>query len=79
MPKGTGFQETKTKELANVFLTVRELARYLRVTECKIYRMIDRGEIAFFRVGSSIRISKKSVERFINDNSNTVSKPSKVS
>jgi excisionase family DNA binding protein len=46
--------------------TVRELARFFRVGEPRIYRAIARGELPAVRVGKSIRVYRDALERWLN-------------
>jgi excisionase family DNA binding protein len=45
------------------FLTVRELAAYLRVSRRKAYELVANGEVPSIRVGSSLRIPREELER----------------
>jgi excisionase family DNA binding protein len=44
------------------FLTVRELADYLRVSRRKAYELVAAGEVPSFRVGSSLRIPRAELD-----------------
>jgi excisionase family DNA binding protein len=44
------------------FLTVRELAAYLRVSRRKAYELVATGEVPSFRVGSSLRIPRAELD-----------------
>jgi excisionase family DNA binding protein len=46
-------------------LTVKEVAAFLRINRSTLYRMIQRGEIPYFRVGYDYRFDSESVERWI--------------
>lgn len=45
------------------FLTVSELAAYLRVSRRKAYELVSNGEVPSIRVGSSLRIPREALER----------------
>ena len=47
------------------FLTVRELAAYLRVSRRKAYELVATGEVPSLRVGSSLRIPREDLERHL--------------
>ena len=44
------------------FLTVRELAGYLRVSRTKAYQLVWSGEVPSVRVGGQIRIPRDALE-----------------
>lgn len=46
-------------------LTIGEVAARLRVSRATVYRMIDRGELEHFRVGTSIRVAGSAVEQLV--------------
>lgn len=45
-------------------LTVKEIAAELRVTPASVYSLIDRGQLAHFRVNNAIRVRRSEFERF---------------
>jgi len=45
------------------FLTVLELAAYLRVSRRKAYELVATGEVPSIRVGSALRIPRAELER----------------
>jgi excisionase family DNA binding protein len=49
------------------FLTVRELAAYLRVSRRKAYELVSSGEVPSFRVGNSLRIPRAELDRQLAD------------
>jgi excisionase family DNA binding protein len=42
----------------SIFLTVRELATYLRVSRTKAYQLVASGEVPTVRVGGQFRIPR---------------------
>ncbi len=52
------------------FLTVREVARALRVCTATVYRMCERGELGHVRAANAIRVSAASLAAFIRTCSN---------
>ena len=46
-------------------LTVREVARYLRMKPLTIYRQVSAGKLPAFKVGSHWRFKKDSIDRWI--------------
>lgn len=55
------------KGIEPVLLTVREFAAACRVNQNTVYRMCNRGELAWTRVGSEKRIPKAELERLLAD------------
>ena len=45
-------------------LTLREVARYLRVHSNTIYRLAQRGDLPAFKVGSDWRFNRESIDRW---------------
>lgn len=54
-------------------LTIKEVAKYLRVSERSVLRYIEAGRLKAIKVGYW-RVSEKDLEDFIKKNSNTHSK-----
>ena len=50
-------------------LTIKEVARYLRVSERSILRYIETGRLRAFRIGQW-RIKEEDLEKFLNKYSN---------
>ena len=46
-------------------MTVRDVARYLRMSEAKVYRMVNNGQIPSFRLGKSWRFKRDLVDNWI--------------
>jgi excisionase family DNA binding protein len=61
---GDGFTlpEAAGRDAGSEFLTVREVARRLRVSTAAVYRLCARGELAHVRVLNVIRIPAKAVD-----------------
>jgi excisionase family DNA binding protein len=63
--------QSLTDRLSNVMrrfgeiLTVKELAAYLRCHQSTIYRLVRRGEIPHFMLGSDFRFERSAIERWI--------------
>ena len=49
----------------DTYLTVREVAERLRVTRQAIYNWITEGRLKAIKVGKSVRVSRSSIEAFI--------------
>ncbi|MDI6854684.1 MAG: helix-turn-helix domain-containing protein [Deltaproteobacteria bacterium] len=52
-------------ELKETFMTTRELADLLRVSEMTVRRLASRGEIACYRFGRKMRFSVDDVQEFM--------------
>ncbi len=48
-------------------LTTKDLARYLRCHVSTLYRMVNRGEIPHFRLGTDIRFRRSAIERWLDE------------
>jgi excisionase family DNA binding protein len=51
-------------------LTVKEVAKYLKVNDRTVYRMAAVGKIPAFKVGSSWRFKQSEIEKWIEKQSN---------
>lgn len=49
-------------------LTIKELAKYLNVTERTIYNLLERGELPGFKVGANWRFRKEDIDKWIEQN-----------
>ena len=49
-------------------LTIKELAKYLNVTERTIYNLLERGELPGFKVGANWRFRKEDIDKWIEEN-----------
>ena len=49
------------------YLTVLELAAYLKVSRRKAYELIERGEVPYLKVGAMYRIPKHELDRQLTD------------
>lgn len=52
------FSETDSKPI----MTVREVARYLRLSQAKVYRLARAGDIPAMRIGKSWRFRKDMID-----------------
>jgi len=50
-------------------MTVQEVARYLRVTEKTVYRLLKQGRIPAIKVGRQWRFDKDSIDEWLHQNS----------
>ncbi|MFT6300565.1 MAG: excisionase family DNA binding protein [Saprospiraceae bacterium] len=48
-------------------LTIKELARYLKIAEKTAYRFVSEGRIPGFKVGGSWRFRKSEIDRWIKE------------
>jgi excisionase family DNA binding protein len=47
------------------FLTVAEVAKYLRVSNMTVYRLVNSGQLAAVRVGRGYRIRERDVRKYL--------------
>ena len=48
-------------------MTVREVAKYLRMHEMTIYRMARQGEIPAYKVGNRWRFNRERIEEWLDE------------
>ena len=60
-----GSRTADRAEGANEIWTVSMLARYLRCHPSTIYRLLKRGQIPAFKIGSDWRFQKSVIERWL--------------
>ena len=53
------------------FLTIKEVAKYLRVDMYTIYRLVTQKKLPAFKIGSQWRYKRSLLERWIKGNLNT--------
>lgn len=53
------------KERRPTIMTVKEVAKYLRLHEISIYRMCQKGRIPAFKVGKSWRFKKDKIDEWL--------------
>ncbi len=54
--------------MAEPALTIKELAKYLNVTERTIYNLLERGELPGFKVGVNWRFRREDIDKWIENN-----------
>ncbi len=59
-----GLEMASNERLSPNVLTVVELADYLRVHSSTIYRLIRRGSLPSFKVGSEVRFVRNDIDRW---------------
>ena len=59
--------EGNSTKMSNL-LTVPQVAEILNLSDLKVYRMINNREIPFIKIGRSVRIHPKSLEKYMKDN-----------
>ena len=53
--------------MAKDILTIKEVAKYLQVTERTLYRLAQEGKIPAFKVGNSWRFRREDLDQWILD------------
>ena len=56
--------KTNQPRIEPAVMTVGEVANYLRIHQTTLYRMLKKGEIPAFRVGSDWRFNSEVVDRW---------------
>lgn len=49
-------------------MTIKELAKYLDITEATIYKKVSNNEIPYTKLGTLLRFSKWSIDKWISEN-----------
>lgn len=57
---------------AEPLLSVRDLARYLSVSERWVYDAVARRTIPFLKVGRKLRFEKQAIEQWLDENASPV-------
>ncbi len=58
----------KEAEKNRTIVNVREVAEYLRISEAKVYRLANQGEIPVMRIGKAWRFRKDLLDQWIRQN-----------
>jgi len=48
-------------------MTVAEVARYLRIHQSTVYRLIHRSQLPYFKTGSDYRFDRDTIEKWMAD------------
>lgn len=56
----------------NQMMTVKELAKYIYVSESTIRKLVRESKIPFIRIFSKILFDKRKIEQWIESNQNTI-------
>ena len=51
----------------NNLITPEELADIFKISKSSIYRLIDKRQIPFFKIGGKLRFSKDDVSEYLNN------------
>lgn len=55
--------------MSDEILTIKELSAYLKISKKTIYRLLSKGEIPAFKVGTAWRFTKEAIDSWIQDQS----------
>ena len=55
--------------MSDEILTIKELSAYLKISEKTVYRLLSKGEIPAFKVGTAWRFTKEAIDLWIQDQS----------
>jgi len=61
--------------MAEIAMTVREVATYLNVNEKTVYRLAQKGDIPGFKVAGTWRFRREDIDRWIDDQKRAVGQP----
>lgn len=65
----------KTNEKLNEFLTVRELAKWIKLSESHVYFLVNKNKIPFAKLGGKLLFDKDKIIMWIEQNSSNTPKP----
>lgn len=57
--------------MADEILTLKEVAKYLKLTEKTAYRLASEGKLPGFKVGGSWRFKESDLQEWIDENKNS--------
>ncbi len=58
-------EERITPMPTSEFLTVRELAKYLRISSTSVYRLVERRDLPFYRMSQKLLFNLTDVEAYV--------------
>ena len=50
--------------------TTHEICTYLQISKGQVFKLLHSGELKYFRIGRSIRITESALNEFIKNHSN---------
>jgi excisionase family DNA binding protein len=56
--------------MINDFLTVKELSKWIKLSNSKIYSLVNKDEIPFAKVGGKLLFDKSKISNWIESKSN---------
>ena len=59
--------ETRRDAIPSPIMTTPEVAQYLRVHQGTLYKLIRRGQIPAFKIGTDYRFNRDAIEKLITD------------
>jgi excisionase family DNA binding protein len=57
-------------EKVDDFLTVRELGKWLKLSESHIYSLVNKKKVPFFKIGGKLLFDKEKIKNWIEASSN---------
>lgn len=55
------------------WMTIKEVAKYLKLSEAMIYKLAQKGEMPAAKIGSAWRFSEEAIDRWLGDESKSTS------
>lgn len=65
----------KKNENVEEFLTVRELAKWIKLSESHVYFLVNKNKIPFAKLGGKLLFNKDNIRKWIEQNSSRADKP----
>jgi len=50
---------------SNNFITPEELADIFKISKSSVYRLIDKRQIPFFKIGGKLRFSQSDIDKYL--------------
>jgi excisionase family DNA binding protein len=67
--------EHRKKAECSLIMTVKDVAKYLRMSEAKVYRLVKEGLLPAVRIGKTWRFRKDLLEDWLKERSRNESRP----
>ena len=55
----------KLDSITNNLISPEELAELFKISKSSVYRLIERRQIPFYKIGAKLRFSKSDVEKYL--------------
>ena len=63
-----GCSNSYTLDMTETIYTIPEVAKYLKISQSKVYYMVQRGQIPHVRIGKNVRITERDLLAWLDKN-----------